>query len=81
MFGMFWGLCKENGATIVELVLLILLCVALGFIYQLLKKIATNHLHTIQESIDKILGKVENLEATYNQIDKRVTILEVKEDQ
>lgn len=80
MFGMFWELCKEQGATVAELILLLLLCVALGFIYQLLKKIATNHLHHLSEAIEGLQKDFKSFREDFIKIDKRVTILEVKEE-
>ena len=80
MFNIVYRLMETHGATIIEIVLLLLLVFSVSVIYKLIKKIATNHLKHIQEALDKVLGKVSHLENGFNNIDKRVSILESKED-
>ncbi len=70
----------DYGASSVTVLLIAIIWYFGSVIKNLLFKICTNHLKHIQDAMDKILNKVEKLEDEFVKIDKRVTILEVKED-
>lgn len=82
MLGIVIDLLKQNGISLFVIGVIVF---AFGVVYKLLMvikdllvKISTNHLKHLQDSINKILGKIENLENKDIEMDKRVLVLETK---
>lgn len=73
-------LLENYGATTFNILAFLTIIYFANVIRKLLLKICTNHLKHIQDSILVISSKMDNLEKEFINIDKRVAILESKED-
>jgi len=70
MLKVLYSLFKDFGLDVAQL----------GIIGYFGWKIMTNHLHHIQQSLDKLFKKTENLEKTVNEQSNRISKIEGKID-